>query len=37
MARRPTPLKRQRNQRAEEIRAQYTEVAGSKERIPLSL
>lgn len=36
MARRPTPLKRQRNQRAEEIRAQYTEVAGSKERIPLS-
>lgn len=36
MARRPAPLKRQRNQRAEEIRAQYTEVAGSKERLPLS-
>ena len=36
MARRPTPLKRQRNQKAEEIRAQYTEVAGSKERLPLS-
>lgn len=36
MARRPAPLKRQRNQRAEEIRAQYTEVAGTRERLPLS-
>ena len=36
MARRPAPLKRQRNNRAEEIRAQYTEVAGTRERLPLS-
>jgi ParB family transcriptional regulator, chromosome partitioning protein len=36
MARRPAPLKRQRNSRAEEIRAQYTEVAGTRARLPLS-
>lgn len=38
MALRPKakPLQRQRDQRAEEIRAQYSEVAGSKERLALS-
>ena len=36
MARRPAPLKRQRNNRAEEIRAQYAEVAGNRERLPLT-
>ncbi len=36
MARRPSPLKRERTQRAEEIRAQYTEVAGTRETLPFN-
>ena len=35
MARRPSPLKRRRDQRAEEIRAQYSEVAGTREMLTL--
>ena len=36
MARRPSPLKRRRDQRAEDIRAQYSEVAGTRETLTLS-
>ena len=35
MARRPSPLKRSRDHRAEDIRAQYSEVAGTRETLTL--